>query len=607
MRTWAAGLAVLVLASPALDWVSGSWDLTLQLLPTTELYRSQLDLSFTVAGWEIESESKVYSSGFKYQNFYVSGYLGDWDLWGKMYFHVQDVRYRKLWLNAQTELPGTLFTLSFNHWASEDEYWSSDEDRFGPWPCTPAISWQDAWRYFGSTVSVEGPVLGYYHPSYLKLNIGRDFPDPDRFEIYIPSAKVADFEAVFGDDFWVDWETSGQVICVTDTIEGYRWTSGGPRDGGYSVAQVYLTDPADLVVGGCRGTAPPLSCPGQVIRWFEAHMHDGETVWIQGPVASITGPGTYHGYPNTYRVRVGGGGGADNRVEVIMTSHPGWSTVGSSYDWVVCVYGKITMHGDIAVIEPPDLLEAREGPCCSPGPLPFINAQVQLEGNPFTLTLDFGDCCTGFTFRRLELAVEELSLCCGVTFDASLSFTKQEGLSEFVVNIYDVFPIPCGISFDVQVSFTPESKTVAISPEWEGITGCFELYGDVAWNGVNAIQGLEIWGWGIYCDLEPLSISIITALNPDKVEDVVDISFYTDEWEYLGLEYVGPACCGGDLNFTAEVWFGDAGLLFGIQRTKYYLELPLADGVSVFLKGQWDFSDPAPYLDYLDVGWSISL
>ena len=103
----------------ALDWVSGSWNLTLQLLPTTKLYSSLLDLSLTVAGWEIESESKFYSSGFKYQNFYVSGYLGDWDVWSKIYFNVQDVRYQKAWLDFERPLGGGTLTLSVNHWASQ--------------------------------------------------------------------------------------------------------------------------------------------------------------------------------------------------------------------------------------------------------------------------------------------------------------------------------------------------------------------------------------------------------------------------------------------------------------------------------------------------------
>ncbi|RLE28769.1 hypothetical protein DRJ54_05920, partial [Candidatus Acetothermia bacterium] len=229
-----------------------------------------------------------------------------------------------------------------------------------------------------------------------------------------------------------------------------------------------------------------------------------------------------------------------------------------------------------------------------------------LNWDTFAITADFADCCTGIQFRKLVAGLSGLSLCCGVTYDVDFTFSKCHGFEALAFSISDLDLLCCGISLDLEVEFTVESKTISISPSWEGVTGCFELYGDVNWDGTNLLDGIEIWGFGIYCYIEPVSLTIITALDPDKVEDVVDVTFYTDEWEYWGLEYVGPACCGGDFNFTAELWFGDDGLLFGIQRTKYYFELPLADEVSVFLKAQWDFSDPAPYLDWFDIGWNIS-
>ena len=172
MRTWAAALAVLVLlASPAwaLDWVSGSWETTLKILPTTEIYYSELTLSFGVADWELESESKFYSDGLRYQNFYLDGYLGDWDVWGKIYFHAQDVRYQKAWLDFERPLGDGTLTLSVNHWASEDDYFSSDEDRFGPWPCN-VVNWdmllpwdqshEDQYKY--RYLHVQGPVVSCY-------------------------------------------------------------------------------------------------------------------------------------------------------------------------------------------------------------------------------------------------------------------------------------------------------------------------------------------------------------------------------------------------------------------------------------------------------------
>jgi len=495
MQAWAGVAAALLLSTPVAGFerVEGGWDLTLQLFPTTKLYSSELQLSFTVAGWELESESKLYSDGLRYQNFYLSGYLGDWDVWGKMYFHAQDVRYQKAWLNVAAELWRTELTVSFNHWASEDDYWSSDEDRFGPWPCN-VVNWdmllpwdqshEDQYKY--RYLHVQGPVVSYYpnNPTtYVTLNVGAPWPN-DRFMVYITGDAFTALKARLGNTFW-----------------------------------------EDLV---------------------------GKTI---------------------------------------------------------CVYGKIIEYSDLPEIKLDDAWEADDlslGECCgTPGALgPLVMLQGQLSWDTFAITADFADCCTGISFRKLEVTLSGLPLCCGATYDAALTFSKCQGFQGIKFSLYDLGHLCCGISLDLAVEFTVDSKSVSIFPSWEGISGCFELYGDVDWNGFNAIEGLEIWGWGIYCYIEPISLTIITALNPDRVEDVVDISFYTDEWEYLGLEYVGPGCCG-DITFTVELWFGDDGLLLGILRTKYYLELPLSDAASVFVKGQWDFSDHDP-LDYLDVGWGIS-
>jgi len=53
MQAWAGVAAALLLSTPVVgfEWVEGGWDLTLQLFPTTKLYSSELQLSFTVAGW----------------------------------------------------------------------------------------------------------------------------------------------------------------------------------------------------------------------------------------------------------------------------------------------------------------------------------------------------------------------------------------------------------------------------------------------------------------------------------------------------------------------------------------------------------------------------
>jgi hypothetical protein len=332
-------------------------------------------------------------------------------------------------------------------------------------------------------------------------------------------------------------------------------------------------------------------------------MHDGETLWIQGPVVSISGPGTYWDHPGTYRVRIGGSSAADNRVEVIMTEDPGWSIEPYAFDSVVCVYGTITIEGDVAVIHPTDLVEAKEGPCCDLIPTPFINTRLKLENDPLTLTLDFGDCCTGLGFRRAEVELEGLSLCCDLVFDAGIFFSKRYGLEEVFIKLTEITFACCDVAFEAELNLSLDGKIVSVKPIWEGFaTACLEIYGDVQWSD-KSLNVFELYGFSIECRLDSVTVRSVTAFDPDAVEDLTDVSFYTGEWEYLGLEYAGSSC-GGELTFTSEFWFGDEGLLFGLPRVRFELAISIYEGFTTIVKGQWDFSN-STLLDWLDFGLKI--
>ena len=587
--------------------LTGTWRLTVELLPNTRIYESALTLKWSfLPGWRLESESKIYSDGLlRYQNFYVKGTMGEFSLWGKIYFHAQERRYRKVWFNAEIPLGGGKLRSSFNHWAKAADYTSSDRERFGPWPCLEVVSWQDAWKFMAREVYVTGPVASAtMSGGNVFINIGRPFPDPDRFQIFIPAAARAAFEAVFGPNFWVTWNAEKPTVCVKGTIKGYRYTTGGPGGGGYSVAEVSISSPTALAVGACPGVLISATCPGTVVKWFYArHHHVGETVYVQGPVASISGPGTYHGYAG-YRVRIGGGADVGNRVEVILPYRPDWPTVGLSYTSEVCVQGRISVIGGVAVILPPDVLSVSGSPCCSGGlPGTFLNWQFRYTLSPWTVTADFGDCGVGVSFRRLSVAASALPFCCGLTYDASFAFTKA-GFESLTFTLKNLPLFCCALTADLAVKFTPEAKTVTVKPAWPGIRGCFTVYGDVIYQGTT-LQGLVLYGFEIVCSVGNVKLRSVTAFDPDKVEDLTDVTFYAGEWEYLGLTYTGTGCCGGNLGFTSEFWFGGSGLLFDLQRLKATLEVPLSANILIFTKTQLDLSKPSP-LDYLNVGGKIT-
>ncbi len=467
----------------ALSDFHGDFYFMIQLLPDTELYKAELELTATIAGWDITSESKFYSDGWRYQNFYFEGMLGPFEAEGKIYFHAQDARYQKFWINLEMPLSGegNYLRFSVDHWASEDDYFSSDEEMFGPWPCG-VITWDEARDHYHETLHVQGPVVSVYtsHSGNVTIHVGKDFPDPDRFDIYIPASYVDDFKAVFGSDF--PDNLVGKTVCIYGYIKTF-----------HGIYEIETHDPDDLTIGPCCG-----------------------------------------------------------------------------------------------------ILDAF-------GPLMIYRAKLALV--PVSLTVDFADCCSGIQFKKLEFSLADMLGCCGFLWDAGLSFTKCHGFEEFYVRLKQL-PFPCcDITLQAEITFTVDGKSVAVKPIWEGfVTGCIEVYGDFVMSN-NILGSFDLYGFSIECSFDSMTLRAITAFDPDKVEELTDITFYTNEFEYLGIEYTGAGCCGGELSFTSGFWFGTAGTLFDLQRARFELEFPIYDGFTAIIKGQWDLS--VPELDWFDIGWKI--
>jgi hypothetical protein len=78
-----------------------------------------------------------------------------------------------------------------------------------------AISWDQAAKHVGATLTVTGPVVGTHKVSggHVVLNVGKDFPDSKRFTAFV----------TLGDDH-ADPDTTykGKTISVTGKIELYH-------------------------------------------------------------------------------------------------------------------------------------------------------------------------------------------------------------------------------------------------------------------------------------------------------------------------------------------------------------------------------------------------
>lgn len=607
---------------------AGNWDLTLQLLPTTTLFRSNLTLKYYFApGWRIESESRFYTGGeYRYQNFYFSGSLGDFGVWGKIYFHARDVRYQKLWVNAEAPLFEGKLRLSFNHWSTMDEYTTViPVEALFPWTSDPTAPMRS--RYENKYYTVYGTVVAYYRTStYLNIYMVDDYPK-QRFIIYTRFADIpeGDLKAWLGVTDWS--ELVGKKLWVYGKIVNYESPTGvnNPeiqlfslayiRD--YRLKNIGYGDPEPSSDEKMFGTWPctePVAnrvAASKLIPWTpeKQAQYENKYYFVYGEVKGY--------YRTSSYVRLDVEDVYNNprfTIYIPFSTIPearllerfgisSWSDIVNKKVWV---YGKIVTYAGNPQIAPQKIgdLGLGEGPKVWPSWGPFINWRLRYTLGQYTLTADLWDCCGGTTLGKVAVSATGIPfLCCGLYLDLDVTFTKAKGLEKLAFSLGDL-SLCCGITAKISGEFAPTYKLIKFEPTWSGLSGCLAVYGNVNWSG-NAVQGIELYGFDVICYTAGVKFRTLTAFNPTKIEELTDIPFYLYEFEYVELEYAGAGCCGGSLSFTAGAWFGTRGTLFGLQRFKVRVEVPLAANATLFSEGHWNLMLASPLL-WFDVGFRMS-
>ncbi len=250
----------------------------------------------------------------------------------------------------------------------------------------------------------------------------------------------------------------------------------------------------------------------------------------------------------------------------------------------------------------PKSVEGYRWPCCPPQTQTYTLLSLIVSSTPTTLVARFSDCCTGLSFQDVTLTLSGASLCCGITHDIEVYFTKLGFVHlKFTIDL----PLCCGIFLESSITYTVDSKSLSIKPKWlGGGEVCFELYGDVLWDDVMmAIEGLAIYGYKLRCDFSPCSfVEFLTAFDVDKVEAIVgdDDLFRGDEFEYVKLGFCGPGCCGGMYTASIALYFQPSGSLLGFSRFGARFGAPLLANFTLYLSfGISAVGDPTT----LSVGW----
>jgi len=247
----------------------------------------------------------------------------------------------------------------------------------------------------------------------------------------------------------------------------------------------------------------------------------------------------------------------------------------------------------------PKSIEDYRWPCCPPQTQTYTVLSFLVSSAPTTFVARFSDCSTGLSFRDATLTLSDASLCCGITHDIEVYFTRL-GFAHLVFTLD--LPICCGIFIEASFTYTVDAKSLSIRPKWlGGGQVCFELYGDVLWEEMT-IHGLAIYGYRLRCEFSACSyVEFLTALDVTKVEEILDEDILQDgEFQYVKLGFCGPGCCGGMYTINLAAYFQPSGSLFGFSRIGVDLGAPLLANFTLTLSlGVSALAGPTT----LSVGW----
>ncbi|MBC7170109.1 hypothetical protein H5T54_04150 [Candidatus Bipolaricaulota bacterium] len=231
---------------------------------------------------------------------------------------------------------------------------------------------------------------------------------------------------------------------------------------------------------------------------------------------------------------------------------------------------------------------------------------------PVELAVTFEDCCTGIMFGDFTLTMTGVGLCCGITYDMELYFTKA-GFEYVLFSINDFFAWCCGISFDLEVEFGVDYKEVTLTPKFAGLgEACVTLYGDIiGWNEFQ-FAGLVIYGFKIGCSLGDCGLlEFVTVLQAPPYEDCDYPSWYYPFYYYGGDEYIrmkfcGAGCCGGTYTVDFYVHFDMGGTgLFDLYSLRGIASIPIMANLNATISLTLPLT-PGATTPTLDLGWKFT-
>jgi hypothetical protein len=203
----------------------------------------------------------------------------------------------------------------------------------------------------------------------------------------------------------------------------------------------------------------------------------------------------------------------------------------------------------------------------------------------------------GFTGQKF--AINHFNFCCGEDITATAYF-NCDGLDYVSFGVDDLMVRNLQwLAIDAELKFEPQTKSLRVTPKLViGNIACFELYvGYTPASGSVGIDTIDVNGIELTCQIGPVTVRDVSLFAPcdlaltterygSRVLPIVDIlasgmDYYPDYWEMFSIAYAGPACCVGEYNFLANVYFDmNSTSLFDWAMTHMEAMMPFGDSLA---------------------------
>jgi hypothetical protein len=176
-----------------------------------------------------------------------------------------------------------------------------------------------------------------------------------------------------------------------------------------------------------------------------------------------------------------------------------------------------------------------------------------------------GDC--DLDFSSLQIGVD-FPFCCAEV--QSTVYFDCDGFERIVFQTSGIAisNLPW-VTFDATLQFTVQSKSLAISPNFDFSAVCVELYVGVETSGNLTFEALHFDGFKLVCDVGNVEFTAISFWG----DFVSKPGILGDYWEMYKIEADEDACCG-PFDFEAAVFFDENSVhLFDVGKFTFDMSI----------------------------------